>query len=114
MEVKVNPMPGCLMLILGIFTLGIAPIAIKLKERGWPKSLDEHGLITRAGKRIEWSEFTKFEKVITNVQGTITERYDIHSSKGTVAVVVYRLQEGQQVLEYIWQHLPETIKAEQG
>ena len=37
-----------------------------------------------------------------------------NETKGTVAVVVYRLQEGQQVLEYIWQHLPETIKAEQG
>ena len=113
MEVKVNPMPGCLTLILGIFTLGIAPIAIKLKERDWPKSLDKNGLVTRGGKRIEWSEFTKFEKVITNVQGTITERYDIHSPKGTVAVVIYRLQEGQQVLEYIWQHLPETLKGEQ-
>ena len=113
MEVKVIPMSGCLMLILGIFTLGVAPIAIKLKERGWPKSLDEQGLVTRGGKRIEWSEFTKFEKVITNVQGTITERYDLHSSKGVVSVVVYRLQEGDQVLEYIWQHLPESAKGTQ-
>ena len=114
MEVKVTAMPGCLMLILGIFTLGVAPIAIKLKERGWPKSLDEQALVTRGGKRIEWIEFTKFEKVITRVQGTTTERYDLHSPKGTVSVVVHRLQEGTQVLEYIWQHLPESAKGDQG
>ena len=105
MEVKVIPMPGCLMLVLGIFTLGIAPIAIKLKERSWPKLLDENGLVTRGGKRIEWIEFTKFEKVITRVQGTTTERFDLLSPKGTVSVVAYRLQEGAQVLEFISRHL---------
>jgi hypothetical protein len=113
MEVKVIPMSGCMMLILGVFTLGVAPIGIKLNERNWPKLLDEQGLVTRGGKRIEWSEFTKFQKVITRVQGTTTERFDLHSPKGIVAVVVYRLQEGDQVLEYIWQRLPESAKSAQ-
>ncbi len=113
MEVKVIPMPGCLMLVLGIFTLGIAPILIKLKERSWPKLLDEKGLVTRGGKRIEWIEFTKFERVITRVQGTTTERFDLLSPQGTVSVVVYRLQEGAQVLEYISQHLPDYARGVQ-
>lgn len=110
MEVKIIPLSGCLSLMLGIFTLGVAPIAIKLKERSWPILLDDKGLITRGGKFIAWGEFTKIEKVISNVQGTITERYDLHSPKGTVAVVVYRLVNGAQVLDYIWQRLPESVK----
>lgn len=110
MEVKVIPLSGCLSLMLGVFTLGVAPIAIKLKERNWPKLLDEQGLVTRGGKFIAWGEFTKFEKVITTVQGTTTERYDLHSPKGTVAVVIYRLVDGEQALDYIWQRLPEATK----
>ncbi len=114
MEVKINSLPGCLTLMLGLFTLGVAPIAIKLKERNWPKFVDERGLVTRSGKFIAWGEFTRFEKVITMVQGTTTERFDLHSPKGTVAIVVYRLVDGSQVMDYIWQRLPESVKHTQG
>ncbi len=110
MEVRVAPMSGCMMLFLGVFTLGIAPISIKLKERNWPKRVDEQGLLTRSGKQIAWNEFTKIEKVITRVQGTITERYDLHSPKGTVSIVVHRLVDGDKVLQYIWEQLPEHVK----
>ena len=110
MDVKTIPLNGCLMLILGIFTLGVAPLGIKLKERNWPKLMDEQGLVTRGGKRFAWDEFTRMEKVVTRVQNTWVERYDLHSPKGKVAVVVYRLQNGPEVLAYIQQRLPDKIK----
>jgi hypothetical protein len=110
LDVKPIPLNGCLMLVLGICTLGIAPLGIKLKERSWPMLLDEEGLVTRGGNRIAWDEFTKIEKVVTRVQGTWVERYDLHSPKGKVSVVVYRLQDGPEILEMIWQRLPDKIK----
>jgi hypothetical protein len=110
MEVRVIPQSGCMNIVLGVFTLGIAPLAIKMKERSWPKIVDEQGLETRGGKRIAWNEFTKFEKVVTNVQGTVTTRYDLHSPQGLVSLVIYRLEDGQKVLDYVWERLPESAK----
>ena len=110
MEVRVIPMSGCLMVVLGVFTLGVAPLSIKLKERGWPKSLDEQGLVTRGGKRIAWGEFTEAVKIVTKVQGTVTERYEFRSPKGVVPVVVHRLERGPEALQYIWDRLPEKVR----
>lgn len=112
MEVHVLPLSGCTMFLLGVFTLGIAPIAIKLKERNWPKRVDEQGLLTRGGKFIAWNEFTRIEKVITRIQGSsvTTERYDLHSPKGKVSIVVHRLVDGDKVLQYVWERLPEHAK----
>lgn len=112
MEVRVLPMSGCMMLFLGVFTLGIAPITIKLKERNWPKRVDEQGLLTRGGKFIAWNEFSKVEKVITKLEGSgiTTERYDLYSPKGTVSIVAYRLVDGDKILQYVWERLPEHVK----
>jgi hypothetical protein len=96
--------------VLGVFTLGVAPLAIKMKERSWPRLVDEQGLVTRSGSRIAWEEFTRAVKVVTNVQGTVTERYDLTSPKGVVSIVPHRLQDGMEVLEYAWERLPEEAK----
>lgn len=113
MEVQIIPISGCMMFFLGVLTLGIAPLSIKLKERNWPKRLDEQGVLTRSGKFIAWDEFTKIEKVITRIQGsgvTTTERYDVHSPKGVVSIVPHRLVNGEKVLQYVLERLPERAK----
>jgi hypothetical protein len=110
MEAKLIPVSGCMQVVLGVFTLGVAPLAMKLQERGWPKVVDEQGLETRGGLRIPWNEFTNIQKVITNVNGTVTERFELHSPQGKVPVVVYRMENGPQVLQYIWERLPESAK----
>lgn len=112
MEVQVAPMSGCTTILLGIFTLGIAPLSIKLTERKWPKRVNEQGLLTRGGKFIAWNEFTKIEKVITRIEGSsvTTERYDLHSPKGVVSIVPHRLVDGNKVLQYVWERLPEHVR----
>ncbi len=112
MEVQVRPMPGCLMVVLGICTLGVAPLAIKMKEKHWPKTMDEAGMTTRGGKRIEWGEFSEIVKIVTNVDGTVTERYDLRSPKGTVGVYLARIENAQEAFDYIWERLPDSAKAE--
>jgi len=112
MEVKTIPVPGCLQIFLGVFSLGVAPLAGWLSERKWPKLVDEQGIVTRAGTRIAWNEFTKVTRVITRIGRTsnTTEHYELKSPKGKVLVVVFRLENGSQVLDYIWQRLPEQAK----
>ena len=111
MDIKIVPLSRGLMVVLGVCTLGIAPLAIRMKEKHWPKSVDESGLITRGGKRYAWGDFTKVLKVITNVSGTVTERYDLRASSGTVGIFPGRIQNAQQVMDYIWRRLPEEAKA---
>ena len=115
MEVKIIPISGCVQIFLGVFTLGVAPLAGWINQRQWPKSVDEQGLTTRAGTRIAWDEFTKITKVITRIgqTSTTTEHYELRGSKGKVVVAPYRLENGEQVFDYIWRRLPERVKAPQ-
>ncbi len=112
MEVKKLPFSGCLQFILGIFTVGVFPLVVWLSERNWPKSMDEQCLVTRGGRRIDWTDFNKITKVVTQVnRGSAgIEKYELQYPQGKVDVVVYRLEQGQQVLEYIWKRLPDQIK----
>ena len=115
MEVKIIPVSGCLMVFLGVFTLGVSPLAIWLSERKWPKNVDEGGITTRSGTQIPWNEFTGIKKVITRIGRTsnTTEHYELSSSEGKVIVVLYRLENGPQVFDYIWRHLPQRVREPQ-
>lgn len=115
MEVKIIPISGCVQVILAVFTLGIAPLAKWLGERNWPKFVDEQGLVTRGENRIPWNEFTKVTKVVTRIGNTsgTTEHYELRHPKGKVIVAEYRLVNGNQIMNYIWQRLPEQAKKAQ-
>jgi hypothetical protein len=110
MDVKIMPVSGCLKVFLGVMTLGVAPLMGWLNERKWPKSVDEQGLVTRGGTRVPWSEFTKITKVITKVGGGKTEHFELSYPQGKIVVAPYRLVDGQQILDYIWQRLPAASK----
>jgi hypothetical protein len=108
MEVQIVKTSGCMTLVLGVFTLGVAPLAIWLQQRNWPARLDEEGLVTRGGKRIVWEEFTRAVRVVTRIASGVTvERIELHSPKGKVLVPGERLVDGQRVVQYILEHLPE-------
>lgn len=115
MDVKILPVPGCLQIFLGVFTLGVAPLASWLNERKWPQSVDEQGLTTRSGTKVAWHEFTKITRVITRIgrSGQTTEHYELSGSQGKVVVAPYRLENGAQVFDYVWRHLPAGAKEPQ-
>ena len=113
MEVKIIPVSGCMMVFLGVMTLGIAPLAQWIMQKSWPKLVDEQGLVTRGGSRIAWGEFTKAVKVLTHVtrgSSATTEHYELFSPKGKVVVAAYRLENGAAVMDYVWQRLPDSAK----
>ena len=115
MEVRIIPLSGCMQILLGVFTLGVAPLMKWQNERRWPKSLSEAGLVTRGGTQIGWSEVIRITRVITNIgrTGARTEHYELTSPKGKVVVAPYRLVDGSGVFDYIWQRLPESVKTSQ-
>jgi hypothetical protein len=113
MEVKIKPLSGCMVITLGFLTLGLFPLFNWINTRSWPKRVDDQGLVTRNGTRIAWDQFTRFRKVITYMRGAQVEYYELKYPKGKVVVVAYRLEKGDQVLDYIWQYLPEQAKQQQ-
>ena len=112
MEIKVKPVSGCLNIILTVFTLGVYPLAAWLTARNWPRSVNEQGLVTRGGKKVAWKDVTKITKVVTNINrgAARTEHFELLHAGGKVIVPEYRLENGAQVMEYIWQRLPDQAK----
>jgi hypothetical protein len=106
MGVRVLPLSGCMNVMLGVCTLGIAPLAQYLTERSWPKTLGE-GLVARGGTRIAWDDVTRITHVTTNVNGAQAERYELRTMWGKVNIVVPRLERGREVLAYVLDHVPE-------
>lgn len=115
MDVKIKPLSGCMKITLGVLTLGLAPFFLWLNSRNWPKHIDEKGLVTHNDKLHEWFSFTKIIKVITRGKGgsVLSEHYELKHPNGKVIVAPYRLENGDQVLDYIWQHLPEQVRQPQ-
>ena len=115
MEVKIKPVPGCANIFLSVVTLGVYPLMAWLNLWNWPKSVDEQGLVTHSGSRIAWQDFTKITKVFTTMnRGAVrTEHYELRHAGSKVIVAEYRLENGAQVVDYIWRHLPEQAKKTQ-
>jgi hypothetical protein len=113
MEVKLRPaLPGCLGIPLGIMTLGIVPLMIANNDRNlFPASVDDQAVVTRAGKRILWTEFTKVRKVvIKNGMSRYTLEYHFDSPKGRVAFHMRRIENIEQVLAFVWTRIPAQMR----
>jgi len=112
MEIKIKPLSGCLRVFLGVMTLGVAPLLARLNERNWPQAVDDQGLLTRGGMHIAWQEFSRITKVTTTINnsGPGVVHYELKHPKGKVIVAPYRLENGDAVLDFIWERLPEQAK----
>lgn len=106
MEVHAVKLGGCLLAILGVFTLGVAPLGIWWSMRRWPAWVDDRGVRLKSGVAIGWPQITRVVKVISDVNGTVTTRYDLQSAVGVIRVVPDRLHNGEQVLAYILERVP--------
>ena len=97
MDVQPYRLSGCLMVFLGVMTLGVSPLFIWLSRRKWPRHLDENGMTLANGNHIPWNEFTRVRKVRVIGQGgaLLAERYDLRSTRGKASVVSTHLHDGE-------------------
>lgn len=106
MEVRAVTMGGCIMVVFGLMTLGVFPLAIWWSTRRWPVWVDDQGLKLKSGAQIGWQQITRVVKIISDVDGTIATRYELNSALGVIRVVPDRLHGGQEILGYILQRVP--------
>lgn len=112
MDVQTKGSTTCLMILLGVLTLGIGPLLVSLQQRNWPRRVDAGGITTRGGKHIPWSAFTHMTYSRTRLaSGYEVERYDLYGPKAHVIVPTERLVNGPQVVAAILHYLPEAVKA---
>lgn len=85
-----------------------------LLQRKSPKSVNEQGLVTRDGTHIAWDEFTKIIVVMTKnkLSGETYMHHELISRKGKITVEKDTMVNGQQIVDYIFKHLPKQAETE--
>ncbi len=112
-EIQPRQLPFGTMVVLGLFSLGVAPWAIWRTMRRWPARVDEQGMTLRNGTHIPWTDFTQIRKVDVMLNGRkVSERFDLRSPQGKVSIVPDRLFDGNAVANYVWEQLPAAVTEE--
>ncbi len=113
MEIKLSGFYKSVIVIAGIFTLGIGALAMWLQLRSWPKRIDAEGITLRNGKHLTWGEFTEKRNVtVINQMGhQMASRVELVFGKTIVRIVAPSLKNGYEVISYVDQILQSHGKA---
>lgn len=103
MDVHVNGFYKIVIVLAGIFTLGLGAVLMWLQLRSWPKHIDASGITLRNGKKFMWTELTdtRAVTVVGRYGVRITGRLELVFGKKKVRIVPQSLKEGQGVIKYI-------------
>ena len=108
MEVTLRPAPmGCLRLMLGIMSLGLIPLLLRMRERHFIWRMDDAGFETRGGRRIAWTEVTAVRRVQGRMGGAVlSDELLVSTRQGTVSLPLWRAEQPAAVREYALRRLP--------
>lgn len=103
MEIKLSGFYKSVIVMAGIFTLGIGALAMWLQLRSWPKRIDAEGITLRNGKHLGWGEFTEKRdvSVINHMGRQVASRVELVFGNTTVRIVAPSLKNGYEVVSYI-------------
>jgi hypothetical protein len=109
MEVTLRPpFGGCLMLLLGVLTLGAYPLIRRLGERHFIARMDDQGFETRGGTRVGWGDITHVEHVVGEMYGArLSDEYVVRSPQGRSSLAVWRATDGIAALDYLVARVPQ-------
>jgi hypothetical protein len=117
MEVKIRRW-GCLETVGCVLSFGVLPLMLFLQINSLPRQLTADALITRSGKTIRWSEFTKakithhYVKASASSKGTYTgTHFDLSYDGGRLKFYTQRVANHSEVVAFITAHLPQNIVA---
>lgn len=113
MDVQLTPRPfGCFIVFLGLISFWIIPLMLRSREGVFPKRLDDEGIMTRAGKRIPWSDLKSVKHLRYKLRGgrSVMEEYNFTSSQGRVQFFSNRIFNFNEVMTYVWSKVPQLEK----
>ena len=112
MEIRLRRVPnGCIYWPLTLMTLGLFALLKSMGERHFIQQMDDSGVITRGGPRINWNEFTSIERWQSKMSRSasapaLSDEYLLKSSRGKVSLPLWRAENAQEARDYLFQHLP--------
>lgn len=115
MEVRLRRVPnGCIYWPLTIMTLGLFALLKSMGERHFIQQMDEAGVVTRGGTRINWNEFTNIERWQAKMSRSasapaLSDEYLLKSSRGKVSLPLWRAENAQEARDYLFKHLPPSL-----
>ena len=115
---------GCVWYPVGCLTLGLAPLLARLGERHFVRRMDEHGVETRGGKRIAWSQITNITltrgvvgagpSVYGGGGSTVSSEYILTSPQGKASIHLWRTATQDEVRAFTLAHVPQQLLTEHG
>jgi hypothetical protein len=115
MEVKIRRW-GCLESAGCVLSFGVLPLMLFLQINNLPRQLTADALVTRSGKTIRWSEFTKAKITHHYVKATASSRgqyngtrYELTYPGGILKFYTLRVANNTEVVEFIRTHLPPNV-----
>jgi hypothetical protein len=115
MDIELYPRPvGCLIIFLGLISFWIIPLMIRSRESVFPKQLSEEGIVTRAGKKVAWSELKKVQhlRYRLNTGGAVMEEYNFKTPKGRICFFSNRIKNFDAVMDYVWVKVPHLAEGQ--
>jgi len=115
MEVHLRREPsGCIYWPLTLMTFGLFAVLKTMGERHFIRQMDETGVLTRGGTRINWNEFTSIERWQSKMTRSaaaapLSDEYLLKSSRGKVSLPLWRAENAQEARDYLFQHLPPSL-----
>ena len=115
MEVRLRRVPnGCIYWPLTLMTLGLFALLKSMGERHFIHQMDEAGVLTRGGTRINWNEFTSIERWQSKMSRSasapaLSDEYLLKSSKGKVSLPLWRTENAQEARDNLFEHLPRHL-----
>jgi len=112
MEVTLRaPLPGCLIALVSVMTLGLYPILRRTAERRFIRRMDDAGIETRGGARIAWRDIDGVRHVIGKVEGvTRSDEYLIHAGKRTISLPLWRIENAAAARDFLVSRLPPGVR----
>jgi len=115
MEVRLRRQPsGCIYWPLTIMTLGLFALLKSMGERHFVQQMDEMGVVTRGGTRINWNEFTSIERWQAKITRSasapaLSDEYLLKSGKGKVLLPPWPTENAKEASDYLFKHLPPNL-----
>lgn len=101
---------GCMWWPVAIVTLGLVPLITRMAERGFVRSMDDTGFVTRGGKQFAWAEVTKIRREQTTLNGRLAnDMLRLTTPRGSAFLPLFRTDEPAKVWDYAISHLPASV-----
>jgi hypothetical protein len=109
MEVR-HKKGGCAEQMGCVFSLGLLPLMLAQQRKQMPISLTEAEMVLKNGTRIPWGNFTRMTATDVYLnRAFVRTQYALNHTNGKVMFGSDKIENSQEVIQFMLNHLPRNI-----